>query len=332
MSGDPADFPGLADPPTVGAYVAGPPTADRQVVRWADQLRDHHELAAPVDPDREAYLSAFCYPPGPYCRRFVAAGYTPRGYGGPAACRMLVFDIDRPGDLGRALADARALARFLLGQYGPHLDDGLGCYFSGSKGFHVAVEFLPGFAPSPDLPGRCKRLALRLAGAAGVRIDTAVYDHQRLVRLPNSRHPRTGLYKRLLATDELFRLTADGILGLARHPAAVPVPSSGEFIPRLEDDWLDVGPPARTTARPAGEHPAVPKFVRDFIGWADIQDPGRALTLFRCAAALAEAGTPDPVVAGLLEEPAVKSGLDAAEVRRQIARGVEHGRRAGGCG
>src|SRR5205085_3819512 len=40
---DPAADPG---PPPVGAFVAGPPDGPRQVVRWLDQLRDHHELAA----------------------------------------------------------------------------------------------------------------------------------------------------------------------------------------------------------------------------------------------------------------------------------------------
>lgn len=332
MSLDPTDFPGGGDDPSlVGAYVCGPPTAARQVVRWADQLRDHHELADQVDPDREAYLSAFCFPPAAYCRHYLAAGHTPKGYTGPAAARFLLFDVDRADDLGRALSDTRALVHFLRGRYGPHLDDGLGVYFSGAKGFHVAAEFLPGFDPSPDLPARCRRLALRLAAEAGVSVDPAVYDHQRLVRLPNTRHPRTGRYKRLLSADELFALTADGIRELARHPAGVAVPSSGEFIQPIEDDWRVVGATATVGGPTSGSHPVVPKFVRDFIGWADVQDPGRAVTLFRCAAALAEAGTPEPVVAGLLEEPAAKSGLDPAEVRRQIARGVDHGRRAGGC-
>jgi hypothetical protein len=71
----------------------------------------------------------------------------------------------------------------------------------------------------------------------------------------------------------------------------------------------------------------VPKFIRDFIGFGDVQDPGRAVTLWKCAAALAEAGTPSPVVFGLLEEPALKTGLDPEEVSKQIRAGIERGRK-----
>ena len=73
----------------------------------------------------------------------------------------------------------------------------------------------------------------------------------------------------------------------------------------------------------------VPKFVRDFIGFGDIQDPGRAVTLFRCAAVLAEGGTPHPVIRGLLEEPALKSGIDMDEVEKQLAAGITHGGKGG---
>jgi hypothetical protein len=78
----------------------------------------------------------------------------------------------------------------------------------------------------------------------------------------------------------------------------------------------------------------VPKFVRDFVGFADIQDPGRALTLFRCAAALAEAietHGPDAVIRGLLQEVALKTGLEPREVEKQIRDGIARGRRKGGA-
>lgn len=319
-------------PPGVGAFVRGRPDSPRQVVRWLDQFRDYHELAGHIDPEAEAYLSLYHYPAQPYCSHFKAAGYSPRGYAGPAGCRFLLFDIDRAGNLDAALADARTLVRFLVGRYGPKLDDGLAAYFSGSKGFHILTELLPGWAPTLTVPATCKRLALLITAKAGVRIDTGCYDHQRLVRLPNSRHPATGLYKRFLGIEELLALDAGGIRDLARHPAGFPVPASGEHAQELEDDWLAAATPAPAHIAPSGSgHPVVPKFVRDFIGFADVQDPGRAVTLFRCAAALAEAGTPAAVVSGLLEEPASKTGLSEAEVTRQIAKGIEQGRRKGGA-
>jgi hypothetical protein len=336
MNPDPTGFdPGAPPPPAlVGSFVCGHLDAPRQVVRWGDQFRDYHELADHVNPDCEAYLSLFGYPPAAYCPHFAKAGYTPRGYAGPAGCRFLLFDIDRKDDLDAALADTRALARFVLGRYGPHLTDGVAVYFSGGKGFHVLVELLLSVSVrcATTVPATCKRLALMIAAKAGVRIDTGCYDHQRLVRLPNSRHPATGLHKRFLSHDELFTLDVNRIRELARHPAGFPVPSSGEFIPELEADWqtATVVPCPSPDPSPAGL-PTVPKYVLDFIGFQDVQDPGRAVTLFRCAAALAEAGTPDAVVRGLLEEPANKTGLESAEVSRQIATGIEHGRRKGGA-
>jgi hypothetical protein len=336
VSIDPTDFPfdeERRQPPAVGAYVVGPPTSPRQVVRWLDQFRDHCELAEGVDPDQEAYLSAFDYPATAYCTHFRAAGNSPRGYAGPAGCPFLLFDIDRAGDLDAALADARVLVRFLLARYGPLLADGIGVYFSGQKGFHVVVELLLGVGFTPAVPGACKRLVLMVAAKAGVRIDTGCYDHQRLVRLPNSRHPATGLHKRFITHDELFALDVTRIQELARHPAGYPVPVAGEHIPELEADWHAAATetPHMSLARPTGEYPAVPKFVTDFIAFEDVQDPGRAVTLFRCAAALAEVGTPDAVVRGLLEETAIKTGLDRGEVDKQIRDGIARGRRAGGA-
>lgn len=333
MNPDPTDFDpdAASDPPPVGALVTGPPDGPRQVVRWLDQFRDAHELAGHFDPDQEGYLSLYQYPLADYGPHFVKAGYSPRGYAGPAGCRFLLFDLDRAGDLDAALVDARAVVRFLLARY-PKVEDGLGVYYSGSKGFHLLVELLAGLTPAPTVPAVCKRLALAIAAKVGVRIDTGCYDHQRLVRLPNSRHPATGMYKRFLTPDELFALDAPAVRELARHPAGFAVPSCGEVVPELDHDWQDAvaAVPIRPAVATVGDHPAVPKFVRDFIGFADVLDPGRAVTVFRCAGVLAESGTPEPVIRGLLEEPALKSGLDRREVDKQIRDGITRGRRAGG--
>ena len=256
----------------------------------------------------------------------------PGGYAGPAACTRLVWDIDHT-DPDAALAYARALVRHLYDRYGDYAERGAGAYYSGGKGYHVTLVATPGFTPLTHTPAVVKLLALAIAKAAGVVADSAVYDRQRLFRLPNTLHSGSGLYKRFLTSEELFALDPARVRKLAAHPAGHAVPAVSEECDQLIRDWLDAearvvaaGVPIGATSRvPPANAPAVPKYVRDFIGFADVQDPGRAVTLFRCAASLAEAGTPAAVVAGLLEEPAIKTGLDPAEVRRQIAAGVAHG-------
>jgi hypothetical protein len=303
---------------------------------WAGQYRDHHELAEHVDPGREAYLSVFDYPPGPYGEHFRRAGQSPRGYAGPAGCPHLLFDVDRLDDLPAALTATRLLVRHLLARYGPAGDDAVGVYFSGRKGFHVTLAMPAGIPASPAVPATAKHLALALAGAAGVAIDAGCYDHQRIVRLPNSRHPRTGLHKRPLTHEELFRLPLDAILGLARCPVESREPAAGGPIELLEQDWLAAAaalPAVPPPQAPRPHYPAVPQKVRDFIGFRDLQDPGRAVTVFRHAADLArgyaESGIA-AVIEGLLAPVARETGLPEAEVRRQIAGGIRHGLQKGG--
>lgn len=72
--------------------------------------------------------------------------------------------------------------------------------------------------------------------------------------------------------------------------------------------------------------------MRELVGFNVAQEPGRAVTLFRAAAVLAEwfhAHGPDLVIRGLLEEPALKLGLDPGEVAKQLRDGIAHGRRKG---
>jgi hypothetical protein len=214
----------------------------------------------------------------------------------------------------------------------------LSVWFSGSKGFHLTLLSVPGFDHFPHAPAVVRALALAVAGAAGVKIDAGIYDRQRLFRLPNTRHPKTGLYKRFLDLDDLDRLSVAGILDAAKHPAGFPVPTVEDGGERLADDWQDaeraalsdnaLSPTGAKRVAPSGA-PVVPDYIRRFIGFGDVQEPGRAVTLWKCAAALAEAGTPAPVVFGLLAEPAEKSGLDPAEVEKQIRAGIEHGTRCG---
>jgi len=326
---------GLPAPPPelIGAYVEGTLYGERVPVLAEGNYRAFHELED-IDPERTAYATVYQYPRREYLEHLRAFG-SPKGYAGPTACCRLVWDIDREAKLEAALADTRKLLRFLRDRYG---DAGFGLYFSGEKGFHLTLLAPPGYRPNPQVPAGVKALCQQLARAAGVVIDRAVYDTQRLFRLPNSRHPKSGLYKRYFDLEDFDRLDLSRILKTAENPAGFAVPVAKEACLQLAKDWSAAEVFIRTPAGsrystgavrvPPSSCPVVPKFVLDFIGFGDIQDPGRAVTLFRCAAALAEAGTPDSVVFGLLEEVALKSGLDTGEVRKQLEAGIRRGRGA----
>ncbi len=321
----------------VGGFVAGSLHAGRDVVQAERLYVAFHELDERIDPDREAYGTLFAYPRQQYVEHVRRIG-SPKGYNGPAACCRLAWDIDRAHDPEAALRDARTLARFVIDRYG---ESGFGAYYSGAKGYHLSLVAPCGFHPLTHTPDLVRLLCLTVAHCARVVVDGAIYDRQRLFRLPNSRHPKTGLYKRYLDPEELFALDAERIRDLARHPAGFTVPRTDEPNANLEQDWLaaearvltssSTGFGSVTARRDAPSScSVVPKFVTDYVGFGDVADPGRAVTLFRCAAALAEAAATHGVPAtirGLLEETALKSGLDPAEVAKQIAAGIEHGTR-----
>jgi hypothetical protein len=66
--------------------------------------------------DGEAYLSAFCF--GRDFREHLEATGSTRDFCGRCWASFVWFDLDREGDLDRALDDARRLACFLLERYG----------------------------------------------------------------------------------------------------------------------------------------------------------------------------------------------------------------------
>ena len=83
--------------------------------------------------------------------------------------------------------------------------------FSGQKGFSVSVKidkFL-----NPD---QLKVLTSKIA--EGIETyDPIVYDNQRIIRLPGTKHQKSGLYKLPLETEELENLSIDEIKSLASN-------------------------------------------------------------------------------------------------------------------
>lgn len=212
--------------------------------------------------------------------------------------------------------------------------DDVPIWFSGSKEFHVLVELAHTPPPAAGFHRVARTLAEALAARAGVKIDPSIYDMAHIIRLPNTKHPKTGLFKRRIESDALFRLDVSGIREIARHPAGDGIPAVQTVSEQLVIDWREAeATTARTTEarvvtrRDYGNTDArAPRYFLELVRFG-VAESERHTTLLRCAAWLAEQGAPPSLVATLLTEPGRDIGLTPKDVDRQIACGIEHARR-----
>jgi hypothetical protein len=316
----------------VGVIVQGAPTSPRVLVRHAEVFAAYADgLMAEKGEDREAYLSHFAFGSGMQ-HHYKANRNSVAGYAGPCWCRWLVLDIDRP-NLDDALADVRKLVR-TIGERYPAMQGDVAVFFSGSKGFHVLVELAHNPPPAVGFHHTAREFAEMLAGRAAVTIDTSIYDVNRVVRLPSTKHPKTGLFKRRLDCDVLDRLDVVGILEHAKYPAGDGMPTLRDVPDNLAADWLDAERRAgeKADARAVIRHDfaagnaRAPRYFIELLRFG-VAKGERHRTLFRCAAWLAEQGAPDQLVLALLTEPGCDSGLAPRDVERQIRCGIDHARR-----
>ena len=317
-------------PFNVGAFILGAPTSPRALVQHTELLNAYAD--GELEDEREAYLSHFVFSTEMQSH-YHGNGRSVAGFVGPCWCRWLVLDIDR-ANLVEALADARKLVTFLHDRY-PEAEGTVPVYFSGGKGFHVLVELAHAPTPSLDFHRVARMFAELLADRAGVRIDTSVYDIAHIIRLPNTQHPRTKLFKRRIDTDVLFRLNIPGILEHAKHPAGDGIPAACSCPLNLAGDWRAAereavrAAEARDTRRggcTGTSDERAPRYFLDFLRFG-VNEGERHQTLFRSAAWLTEQGSPPSLVVALLTEPGRDVGLTPKDVERQIACGVEHAQR-----
>jgi hypothetical protein len=231
--------------------------------------------------------------------------------------------------LTAALVDARRLVTAIRERY--RIDD-LPVWFSGSKGFHVAVELAHKPQPAVGFHRASKAFAELIAVAANVQIDTSIYDLSHIIRLPNTQHPKTTLYKRLIYAVDLLRLNVEGIHQHAKQPGADELPTWNGDVARLAADWQTAEEVVRRDAeRQAAIHSAAttqpdrraPKWFLDFLRFG-VELGERHKTVFRAAAWLAEQGAPPSLCHAILTEPGCDLGLMPKDVERQIQCGIEH--------
>lgn len=201
-------------------------------------------------------------------------------------------------------------------------------YFSGGKGFHLLLDTRAcgRVVPSGELHRVLSRLRLEiLAGlpaAARPLFDLAIGDKVRLLRLPNTRHAGSGLFKIPLAPDELQRAGVDDIRALARAPRPLtrvgaaglvplepvaPVPALVERFARARRATRRGRPPHpyRPAAPPAAPDAALCA-ARQALWRADVAPGGRNNTAIRLASAFRLAGYDRDQTAALLHEWAAR--------------------------
>ena len=308
-----------------GFRILGACDEERRLVTHADAFAAYASLDPRAAVEREAYLSAFTF--GDDFRGLLQSTGSVKGFGGACWSAWLWFDIDR-ADLDAALGDARRLALGLTERY--HLDDdALLIFFSGSKGFHIGLpSSLWGPEPSTSFHRVCRRLAEGIGEAAGVVIDTGVYDRVRAFRAPNSRHPKTGLHKRRLTLDELTGLSLDGIRLLASKPAPFDLPDPPPICERAKADWNDaaelVSKANAAKVTRTGNGNGTPTLNRQTIAYIrdGASEGDRHRLLYSAARNLAEFGCPSALAHALLSEPGLDSGLAPKDVHRQIECGL----------
>jgi len=311
-----------------GFRVVGDLTGPRRLIDWQRAFAAHCAADPRAEPERESYLSLFRF--GDDFRAHLDGTGSTRGFRGPGGLPFLAFDLDRENDLDGALSDARGLAAGLLRCYRRLDESHLLYFFSGRKGFHILLSMPAGIVATPDTPAVAKYLATAWANHVRAKIDAGIYDASRCFRSPNSRHPKSGLFKRPLSYDELFGLTAARIVELAREPLAVDLAADVPDNPELRDDWqraadrVEIDRQARLDRY--GDTPGrLAKKTLALIRHEWQPDEGsRHRLLFSAAANLGECGCPSDLAHALLTEPGLNCGLAPADVQRQITCGLAH--------
>lgn len=167
-------------------------------------------LTTEMEPD--SYLGAFLFAED--FKNHVNAKGSVRGFKGIHWAYFLAIDIDRD-DLGEAKWATSTLIEIFQEEHSVD-PDLLHIFFSGNKGFHILIPtrmFNP--APSKSLSKTFRMMTCRMCGSKDA--DLSIYEPLRLLRLPNTKHLSSNLYKIPLTFKELFLPTYE-ILGLAKKP------------------------------------------------------------------------------------------------------------------
>jgi DNA primase catalytic subunit len=132
----------------------------------------------------------------------------------------LAFDFDCATDISQAWNDCKKLVDHAVSVYELDINqEQMLVYFSGNRGFHVTINAECFDAkPMVDMIKVWRLVSEELFKELKlVTLDRAVYTRRRAWRVPNTKHGKTGLYKRALTYQELMS-GVNKIKELAKSP------------------------------------------------------------------------------------------------------------------
>lgn len=159
------------------------------------------------------------------------------GYEGKVWASRFPIDLDHP-DLQVALEAARSYIALFLDRW--EVDpNGIQIYFSGAKGFHLLLDtrLFGRIMPSRSLPfvfaALRSRLAQELPDNYRATVDLAIKDRVRLLRLPNTVHEKSNLYKVIIFPEELKEYGPEAIRKLASQARPLPLTDETGLLSRV---------------------------------------------------------------------------------------------------
>jgi KaiC/GvpD/RAD55 family RecA-like ATPase len=172
-------------------------------------LRDEKALGAILSksPDKDWYTSLYYFTDD--LKKFFETNHGKlAGYDGPAFANKLFFDLDNT-ELDKARKDTIELVHRLQKE-GVDVNETCRIYFSGNKGFHVEVALEKQLTPD-----QLKTICTNIAGDLE-SFDPVIYNTTRIIRLVNTKHQSSHLYKIELDSLDLT-LTVDQIKAKAKN-------------------------------------------------------------------------------------------------------------------
>lgn len=122
----------------------------------------------------------------------------------------LFWDYDCQKNVEQARLDACEMYLRLTNSGFPA--DSIQIYFSGNKGFEMSIQL----KDTKLTPFQVKNICLSVAKGL-TTVDPVIYNATRIMRLPLTRHQKSGLYKIPLSSEELFSLSVPEIMTIAKE-------------------------------------------------------------------------------------------------------------------